>query len=113
MNEVTREDTAALRELGDLLDEEGRLLAAVRIDGQRLEEVTTAKRDVLDGLTKWPTGRYDGNWAVRKELRRLAGLNDRNGRMLSLRMRSNQRLLETVSAVVGSGLYSRLGAARR
>ncbi|MCK2184947.1 flagella synthesis protein FlgN [Halomonas getboli] len=123
-----------LTRLGQRLEEEQGLLVEGEIDGRRLNALAAEKADLqraledtearrarvqrqlgyadgLDGARQAAAdaGCLDGWQAMLEGARRIARLNERNGRLLELRMRHNQQLLDTIHRLADPDTYSAQG----
>ncbi|PSJ22747.1 flagellar protein FlgN [Halomonas sp. ND22Bw] len=120
-----------LARLGQLLEEEQALLVVGEIDGRRLnalaEEKTAVQQDLEDtevirarvqrqlGYAEGTEGArqaaadagcLDGWQAMLNQARHIARLNERNGRLLELRMRHNQQMLDYIHRLADPDTYS-------
>ncbi len=120
-----------LERLGRLLEEEQGLLVEGEIDGQRLNALAAEKAALQQALEETEEARarvqhrlgyaegtegarqaaedagcLDGWQAMLDQARRIARLNERNGRLLELRMRHNQQMLDTIHRLADPDTYS-------
>lgn len=120
-----------LSQLGQRLEEEQELLVAGTIDGQRLNALAGEKTALQQALEETETTRarvqrqlgyadgpvgarqaaddagcLDGWQAMLDHARQIARLNERNGRLLELRMRHNQQMLDYIHRLADPDTYS-------
>lgn len=120
-----------LDDLSRLLEEEQALLMAGDIDGRRLNELAADKaglqqaledtetlRARVQGQLGYPSGiegarraaedaGCQAGWArVLDKARLIARLNERNGRLLELRMRHNQQMLDFIHRLADPDVYA-------
>lgn len=132
-----QQQSLAIHQLLALLEDERGMLAAVAVDGHRLQEVAKAKQTQLERLETLEAERRelqarlgygvdrDGSqqaatvsgcldaWlALMGMAERVARLNATNGELLKLRMAHNQRILNLISEARGNSLYDQQGRAR-
>ncbi|MFP1682496.1 flagella synthesis protein FlgN [Alloalcanivorax sp. C16-1] len=132
-----RDHRARLDDLVALLDQERRLLAAGRVDGEQLARVAARKGERLAELERFEQQRrqvqqrlgypddQDGDqraaadagcaalWhGILDTARRAARLNRDNGTVIGVRMEHNQRLLNVLQEQAGQRLYGPDGQAR-
>ncbi len=132
-----RDQHDRLDQLIGLLDRERDLLGEGTIDGEALGALAAEKQHVLDALADGEDRRrtaqagpdHSANVArderaareqgcfeswqqMRDRTRQAAQLNHFNGQLITIRLTSNQRLLNDLHALVGKGLYGPDGQAR-
>ena len=129
--QLLKSQQARLSKLNALLEHEQQALIAGTIDGQQLERIATEKADLLQAVETTETGRARvqerlGYPAGRDGARRAAAdagcleywqttidqaaqtarLNDRNGRLISLRMAHNQQMLDYIHRITEKFVYA-------
>ncbi|QFT86658.1 FlgN protein [Halomonas sp. THAF12] len=117
--------------LGRLLEEEQSLLVAGEIDGRRLNALADEKTALQQALEETEetrarvqrqlgyaegiegarqaaadAGCLDGWQTMLDHARQIARLNERNGRLLALRMRHNQQMLDYIHRLADPDTYS-------
>lgn len=120
-----------LIKLNALLEDEQQALVAGTIDGARLEQIATGKAALFAAVEAtesgrarvqerlgYPAGREGARqaaadagcleyWqATLEEAARTARLNDRNGRLISLRMTHNQQMLDFIHHITEKFVYA-------
>ena len=132
-----RDQHDRLDQLIGLLDRERDMLGEGTIDGEALGALAAEKQQVLDALADCEDRRrttqagpdHSANVArderaareqgcfeswqqMRDRTRQAAQLNHFNGQLITIRLTSNQRLLNDLHALAGKGLYGPDGQAR-
>ena len=122
---------ARLGKLNALLEHEQQALVTGTIDGSQLERIAVEKADLLQAVEATETGRArvqerlgypagrDGarqaaadagcleHWqATLEQAAQTARLNDRNGRLISLRMAHNQQMLDYIHQITEKFVYA-------
>ncbi|MFG6176408.1 flagella synthesis protein FlgN [Halomonas sp. THAF12] len=120
-----------LNDLSGLLEDEQALLVAGDIDGRRLNELAADKAGLQQALEDTETlrarvqrqlgypegvegarraaedaGCHEGWHAMLDKARHIARLNERNGRLLELRMRHNQQMLDYIHRLADPDVYA-------